>query len=398
MIFAKNTLYIFATIFLLVNLQETFHKNLILSTNTWIGIGNFTQINIPQIRARLASEPRFQASLKNEIYIITYTPENYNVSLNQTNCTTKLIHMSDQFSLAIPMDGSWSEPVNLTFRRPSMFLIASTCFTNYGLESGGHFTEFEISGCDYTPIEQPIPKKTELLKAKIDSMSHNVGTKSYSIISLLILLSSILLTHILYNKFTNREFLFQFVMLIFAVLLRIFVHILLMIESYQSSRFLYSAALFTDAFCQFTFTAHCIITVLGYPITPLIPSLINGIITAILYFILSVVSTPYAIIGLRLILAVLLTVCYIYKMNDEPTKIKTATYILGTIYLVGMIILGISLIMCSEIVSILLNRIEFLLKSDICPNTSFLIIMLDFLFQSTIVSLTLFISAYITTK
>ncbi|MDR3736765.1 MAG: hypothetical protein P4L10_14680 [Acidobacteriaceae bacterium] len=380
----------------------TFSKTTVISKDkNWIPIGKFTGSAHFNIRARVvASAARPEATEKAELSIMTYSPNRWIAAVKATNCTNKLENQSEQITIQVPLDGSWSLSVPMAIPDGTAYVVATDCYGIYASHFMGNPTEIEVTGASSVAFTNeelyPGTTKEEIIFTGDLKWRERVGMSYFAIASLGLLLVFVLLSQVLFKSLSNKMFIFGFPGLMIAVAARILLHLVLITDAIFHSGLLYLLATVLDLTSQIAFTFHCVLVLLNWPAGNRTHVIIHSVTMSVLYMLLLSGPGPIGTLLLRFLMVVQLVVCYIMGRQAAPSKPAFYTYLFGMVYLLSFVALGFGTITCTGSADILLSRIEVVVASFVCPVASYWIVAADFLLHSFIFGVTLFASGYLT--
>lgn len=198
----------------------------------------------------------------------------------------------------------------------------------------------------------------------------------YSVFSFSILLGCLILSCMVFNCCTDKEFLFAFIVLIFAVLCRIGYNILEILPLFYELDFAYEIMPMLDVFCQFIFVFHCQKSFFAWPPEHFILTAINAIISGSIYILLYFCTDITRAITLRSALIIQLIICFLLRKrsteggNKKVGGLSALTIVAGTAYLVFFTILEtIPLLLINVDVDVDFTRVNNVYQGSVLGGT-----------------------------
>lgn len=373
----------------------------ISKTRDWVPLGKFSSaVGHVNIRARVVSSSRPEATEKADLSIFTYAPSKWPLALKAENCTNRLEQQTEQVILQVPLDGSWSILRPLSIVEGMIYVVATDCYGVYVSHFMGNPTEFEIIGGTHVPFsegELTMGSQFSQTTSGTGKWRQELGISHFALGSFGMLLLFVIVTQILFKALTNRAFTFGFPGLLVAVLARIALHLVLLTDTYLQSSFLYMLAELFDLIAQIAFSAHCILVLLNWPATNNTNLIVHSVVLGILYFLLLNGAGPMGTIVLRTLMTLQLIVCFVLGRKDSnarPLSMSFLTFAVGLVFMLSFVAQGLAMAMCTDSSDITLSRVEVLVASSLCPVASYWIMVADFAAHSFLFGFTLLFTAH----
>jgi len=378
-------------LFLPQALSLTVEKTIIFSPNNeWVPLGKFREEGNLTLTGQLLAR-NFGASNKSlVVYVVSYTAKDWIKVASTIGCISRLQQMHAQYTLSLPTSTSKSSSVKVLFPEEEMYLVATNCFSPDDVQVENKPIKIVVDNCSYEIAESvnTIKNETEVIEELHKSFDYFL--EIFNAFAFIILLVNVMITQVFSKKLANSEYMFAFPALVVGVMLRMVMHVLLMVEPLLKLKYVRRIVLSLDLISQYGFFVNSTVTVIGYPLESIGAALISAVIVLGAFILLSLSSTLFSIISCRGLLAIILTISFIYGMKNmlQPKSLKTLAFLTGLLYTLGMMVLEIEVMEFVKVESILLDRVELFVKSITENRGLQVVVELDLMFQAIVMGIT----------
>ena len=403
---------IFALIIALLPLAFASYRKAIVFTKgtSYINLGNFTITGDSSVRSLLIVRGSIITNQQPDLYLVSYTLDNWELVDEPIDCENLLERPHN--TLQIPMNNKWMNSVEILFPHPTMHLIATNCFSPYVTNIQGRPIELEITECTFEePIEdEPIIERiipptitndtNDTNSTETDYFEYILADSSFNKLhtpSLVILIISLVIG-LLIGK---EKIIYGFYFLILAIISRILMELLIIFNGVNAEfTTMDKVIVASEIVSQAIFIINCAMMTFMHTNAKAILAIISTILVGGMYYFLFSSTVASAIFGIRSGMFGLIFFFFIYGIlsGRNNNAFNIIGLFMGSLYLIFIAIVEVTLTNCSGSDSILKNKIILILDYQLCSDKRSFLVNCDFVIQAIIMGLTTIISSVMTNK